>query len=90
MKKIVSFSALKLKLLDGTLCIADLQRQQSSFTTHWDHLSLNDKVQEFHAVIGKDRKMVHVGDFTELSSPHYEEVCSVISMCNFIACYIIS
>lgn len=89
MKTVVQFSAVKLNLPDiedGTPCIANLQHQQPSFTFHWDHLSLDDRVQEFRAVIGQDREMVHIGDFVELSSSHYEEVC-VSYFYNFTSIY---
>lgn len=79
-KKVIQLSALKLNLHgeNETLCVGNLQHQQPSLSTHWDYLSFDDRVQEFHAVIGEDREMVHIGDFVELSSSHYEEVVLAI------------
>ncbi len=78
MKQIVLFSAMNLNLSltqHGIVHIADLQLQHPPFTTHWDCLSLDDSVQEFHAVIGQDRELTHVGDFVKLCSIHCDEVC---------------
>ena len=76
-KQATQFSAMKLNLPDTQsvlVCIANIQQQPVSFTTYWDHLSLDDVVHEFRCVISQERKLVHVGDFVELRYAQYEEV----------------
>ena len=79
-KQSVHLSAVQLNLPDAggeTVCMANFHCQQSPFTIHWDQFNLDDLVQEFHAVIGQDRELIHIGDFVKLSSTHYEEVQSL-------------
>ena len=56
--------------------IATLQTQQL-FTTHLNFLQPHELVQEFKAVIGQDRQLIHVGDYVELCS-QYQVNCKAI------------
>lgn len=63
MKKIKQLSALTINLPDVTtenLCLCDLDSNQ--FAVHWNHVCLDDKVHEFHGVIGQDKELIHTGD----------------------------
>lgn len=64
---VAQFSTMQLNLPDAKgIILEDLPVQQPPFTVHWDHLSLDDTIQEFRGVIGQDGELVHVGDFVML------------------------
>lgn len=67
----LQFSAVELNLTQKVL-ICDLHLQQSQYAVHWDHLSLDEVIQEFHGVvIGQDGNLIHAGDFVMLSTERY-------------------
>lgn len=52
--------------------MGNLSTHQQPFDVHHDGINVDDEVRIFNCVIGQSGKLIHTGDYVQLSCDHYE------------------